>query len=124
VRLWPRSLQGQLALRLAAVFVVVSAAGIGLLLWQGSEAADDFGLQMLRYRAEELARYVRRAPDGRAAIVLPQGLARLYSDRRGSNLIYRNWLMPVLISLPTAEPIPAIKVRICCDAVFEARRPG
>ena len=86
MRLWPRSLQGQLALRLAAVFVVVSAAGIGLLLWQGSEAADDFGLQMLRYRAEELARYVRRAPDGRAAIVLPQGLARLYSDRRGSNL--------------------------------------
>lgn len=86
MRLWPRSLQGQLALRLALVFFIVSAAGIGLLLWQGSEAADSFGLEMLRYRAEEVARYVVRAPDGRAAFRPPAALARVYDSQKGENL--------------------------------------
>lgn len=82
----PRSLQGQLALRLAIVFVVVSAAGIGLLLWQGSEAADSFGLEMLRYRTSELAQYLARTPDGRATLNLPPNLARVYGDKQGANL--------------------------------------
>lgn len=86
MRFWPRSLQGQLALRLALVFFIVSAAGIGLLLWQGSEAADSFGLEMLRYRAEELARYVVRTSDGRAAFKPPAALARVYDSRKGENL--------------------------------------
>jgi signal transduction histidine kinase len=86
MRLWPRSLQGQIALRLAVVFFIVSAAGIGLLLWQGSQAADSFGLEMLRYRAEELARYVVRAPDGRAAFKPPMALARVYDRQKGENL--------------------------------------
>jgi two-component system, OmpR family, sensor histidine kinase TctE len=84
--LWPRSLQGQLALRLAVVFVLASAAGIGLLLWQGSEAADNFGLEMLRYRAQELARYVVRTPDGRAAFKPSSSLARVYDSQKGENL--------------------------------------
>jgi two-component system, OmpR family, sensor histidine kinase TctE len=84
--LWPHSLQGQLALRLAVVFVLASAAGIGLLLWQGSEAADNFGLEMLRYRAQELARYVVRTPDGRAAFKPSSSLARVYDSQKGENL--------------------------------------
>jgi hypothetical protein len=79
-------LQGQLAVRLAAVFFVVSLAGIGLLLWQGSEAADNFGLDMLRYRAAELARHIVRTTDGRARLNLPPELARLYNDQAGENL--------------------------------------
>jgi len=86
MRLWPRSLQGQLALRLALVFFIVSAAGIGLLLWQGSEAADSFGLEMLSYRAAELAHYVVRTPDGRAAFNPPPALARVYDSKKGENL--------------------------------------
>jgi signal transduction histidine kinase len=86
MRLWPLSLQGQLAVRLAAVFFVVSLTGIGLLLWQGSEAADSFGVDMLRYRAAELARHIVRTPDGRARLNLPPELARLYNDQAGENL--------------------------------------
>jgi len=86
MRLWPRSLQGQLALRLALVFFFVSAAGIGLLLWQGSEAADSFGLEMLRYRTAELARHLGRAPNGQVVLNLPPALARLYSEKQASNL--------------------------------------
>jgi signal transduction histidine kinase len=86
MRLLPRSLQGQLAVRLAVVFFVISLAGIGLLLWQGSEAADSFGLEMLRYRAAELARHITRTPDGRARLELPPELARLYNGQRGENL--------------------------------------
>jgi signal transduction histidine kinase len=85
-RFWPRSLQGQLALRLAIMFFLASAAGIGLLLWQGSEAADNFGLEMLRYRADELARYVVRTPDSRIQLQLPATLARIYSDKQSGNL--------------------------------------
>ncbi len=86
MRFWPHSLQGQLALRLAVVFFVVSAAAIGLLLWEGSEAADSFGLEMLRYRTSELAQHLARTPDGRATLNLPADLARLYSGKQGSNL--------------------------------------
>jgi len=86
MKLWPRSLQGQLALRLALVFFIVSAAGVGLLLWQGSEAADDFGLEVLRQRTGELAQHLARAPDGQAVLKLPPALARLYSDKQTANL--------------------------------------
>ena len=84
MRFWPRSLQGQLALRLALVFFVVSAAGIGLLLWQGSEAADSFGLEVLRHRTSELAQHLARAPNGKVVLNLPPTLVRLYGG--GSNL--------------------------------------
>jgi signal transduction histidine kinase len=77
---WPGSLQGQLALRLALVFLIVSAAGVGLLLWQGSDAADDFGLEVLRHRTSELAQHLIREPNGQAVLNLPPALARLYSQ--------------------------------------------
>jgi signal transduction histidine kinase len=86
MKLWPQSLQGQLAVRLAIVFFLVSAAGVGLLLWQGSEAADDYGLEMLRYRAEELAEHIERTPNGQAQLRLPDDLKRLYNVRQGNNL--------------------------------------
>lgn len=83
---WPRSLQGQLAIRLSLIFIVSTAIGVGLLLWQGSEAADSFGLDMLRYRAAELARYVVPAPGGGAMLKLPPELSRLYSEVHGPNM--------------------------------------
>lgn len=86
MKLRPRSLQGQLALRLAIVFFLMSAVGVGLLLWQGSDAADNFGLEMLRYRTSELAEYISLNPDGRAVLKLPPSLGRLYSDKQGINL--------------------------------------
>jgi signal transduction histidine kinase len=86
MKFWPASLQGQLALRLAVVFILVSAAGIGLLLWEGSEAADSFGLEMLRYRTGELTQHLSRAADGKVKLTLPPDLARLYDVSDGSNL--------------------------------------
>lgn len=83
---WPRSLQGQLVLRLAVVFIVASAAGIGLLLWQGSESADSLGLEMLRSRADELAQNLVLAPGGQPSLALPSDLARLYDDKQRANL--------------------------------------
>jgi signal transduction histidine kinase len=86
MKIWPQSLQGQLALRLAAVFLTATLIGVGLLLWQGSEASDDFGLTMLRYRTGELAQHLARASDGRAELRLPKDLARLYRGDPGANL--------------------------------------
>ena len=86
MKLWPRSLQGQLAFRLAIVFLLVSAVGVGLLLWQGSDAADNFGLEMLHYRTSELAQHLSRAPDGQVKLTLPPDLARTYRDPQGANL--------------------------------------
>lgn len=86
MNLWPRSLEGQLALRLALVFLVVSAAGVGLLLWQGADSADSLGLQMLRFRAEELARYIAPTQGGGVSLALPPNLSRLYGTKEGENL--------------------------------------
>ncbi len=86
MRLWPSSLQGELALRLTIVFFLATVIGVGLLLWQGSDAADNFGLEMLRYRTSEIAKYLTRGPDGDAELRLPKELARLYRDQEGTNL--------------------------------------
>lgn len=86
MKFWPQSLQGQLVLRLALVFLVATLAGVGLLLWQGSDAADEFGLAMLRYRTSELARDLVRTPSGTVELKLPKDLARLYRGDPGTNL--------------------------------------
>lgn len=58
-----RSLQTQLALRLAAVFLVASALGIGVLLYEGMQTADRLSDVELTRRAAELAHSVIPAPD-------------------------------------------------------------
>ena len=72
--LWPRSLQAQLVLRLAAVFVIAAAAGIGALLFEGTQTADALRREELLQRARELARFVVRDTDGSARTALPAEL--------------------------------------------------
>ncbi|MGH8142171.1 MAG: ATP-binding protein [Steroidobacteraceae bacterium] len=59
---------------------------MGLLLWQGSDAADSLGLEMLRYHASELAHHLVREGNGLLVLDLPPDLARAYGDDQSSDL--------------------------------------
>jgi len=80
--LWPRSLQAQLVLRLAAVFVIATIIGVGGLFYEGVQTADAMRRDELLQRARELARHVERNPDGTIAVALPAELDQVY---RASN---------------------------------------
>ena len=53
-----RSLQAQLAIRLAAVLLAASARGVGAIVYEGMNAADALGDEQLVQRAEDIARCV------------------------------------------------------------------
>jgi signal transduction histidine kinase len=61
--LWPRSLQAQLVLRLAAVFLVAAGAGVGALFYESGQTADALRREELFLRARQLARLIEPAPD-------------------------------------------------------------
>ncbi len=73
-----RSLQAQLALRLAAVFLVATAFGVGVLLYEGMDAADALGNEELERRAIEIAQHVVPGPDGAPHLDLPPKLDQVY----------------------------------------------
>jgi signal transduction histidine kinase len=72
------SLQLRLAVRLAALFVVGSAALAGVLLWRAYDTADTLADRELSLRAADLAGYVVPQPDGAARLELPPGLHEAY----------------------------------------------
>jgi signal transduction histidine kinase len=78
MRIWPRSLQAQLVLRLAAVFLIAAAAGVGALLYESTQTADTLRREELLQRAHELARFVARDADGAVRVGLPTELDRVY----------------------------------------------
>lgn len=82
----PPSLQVQLALQLLAIFAVVTALGVGLLIWQGVQTAASFSNDTLRVRAEELAQTVGRSADGHYNLTLSSELRHRYGDPHGENL--------------------------------------
>lgn len=84
--LWPRSLQTQLAVRLAFVALIVTAAGIGIVLWQGSTAANDFPRIKLKAQAAELARLVTIDAHGNPQLRLPDKLLHRYRPEAASHL--------------------------------------
>ena len=73
-----RSLQTQLALRLAATFLVAAAIGMGALLYEGMNAADGLGNEQLERRAAEIAQHVAPDPDGMPRLELPPKLDQTY----------------------------------------------
>lgn len=73
-----RSLQARLAVRLGAVMVIATALVVGVVLYEGSQAADELGNEQLLGRANELARHVSRDPAGMPVLDLPPDLRRLY----------------------------------------------
>jgi two-component system, OmpR family, sensor histidine kinase TctE len=78
MRLRLRSLQAQLAIRLAAVILVATALGVGAIVYEGMNAADALGNEQLARRAAEIARYVAAGPDGTPHLELPAKLDQTY----------------------------------------------
>jgi two-component system, OmpR family, sensor histidine kinase TctE len=77
MRLRLRSLQAQLAIRLAAVILVATALGVGAIVYEGMNAADALGNEQLARRAAEIAQYVAAGSDG-LHLELPAKLDQIY----------------------------------------------
>jgi signal transduction histidine kinase len=73
-----RSLQLRLAVQLAALFVVGSAAIVGVLVWRAYDTAGTLADRELSLRAADLAKYVVPAPDGTPRLALPAALSEAY----------------------------------------------
>jgi two-component system, OmpR family, sensor histidine kinase TctE len=72
------SLQYRLALRLAALFVAGTLVIVAVLLWRAYDTADTLNDRELAMRAEDLARYLARQPDGTVRLALPGPLQKAY----------------------------------------------
>ena len=81
-----RSLQAQLALRLAGVFLLATALGVGALLYEGMGAADALGNEELARSAAEIAQHVAPDPGGTPRLDLPPKLAQAYQSPGRTNL--------------------------------------
>jgi signal transduction histidine kinase len=82
-----RSLQAQLALRVAAVFFVATLLGVCAVIYEGTQAAKTLGDDELERRAMQIARFVKRDPDGTARLELSPRLESLYSSPSRTRLL-------------------------------------
>jgi signal transduction histidine kinase len=73
-----RSLQLRLVVRLAALFIVGSAAIVGVLVWRAYDTAGTLADRELSLRAADLAQYVALQPDGTPRLALPAALREAY----------------------------------------------
>jgi signal transduction histidine kinase len=80
VRLQLRSLQAQLVLRLAAVFLAATVLGVCAVVYEGTQAAKTLGDDELERRAIQIAHFVTRGPDGTPRLDLSARLESLYSS--------------------------------------------
>jgi signal transduction histidine kinase len=81
-----RSLQAQLAVRLAAVLLAASALGVGAIVYEGMNAADTLGNEQLVQRAVEIARCVVVDASGKLQLQLTPSLQQIYHSPAGANL--------------------------------------
>ena len=82
-----RSLQAQLALRVGTVFLVATLLGVCAVIYEGSQAAKTLGDDELERRAIQIARLVKRDPDGTARLDLSPRLQSLYSSPSRTRLL-------------------------------------
>ncbi|HEY7298998.1 MAG TPA: ATP-binding protein [Xanthobacteraceae bacterium] len=80
------SLQLRLALRLAALYIVVTGIAVGILVYQAYETAGSLNDRELSLRAADLARAVKVGPDGQPQVELPPMLAFNYESRTGIDM--------------------------------------
>lgn len=89
-----QSLQFQLMLRLGLLFLVATGIAVSALLHETSQVADELGEENLIERAETLAQFVNKGPNGDYAFNPPADMAAFYAapaltsvfvirDRRG-----------------------------------------
>jgi len=96
-----RSLQLQLALSLAAVYVAATAIGVVVLLYQAYSTADALSKEDLNRKAKHLAAITVSGSGGRPRVDLPDWLEALY--RSGAFLYAVNRPEGPLIAQSTAE---------------------
>jgi two-component system, OmpR family, sensor histidine kinase TctE len=73
-----KSLRVQLALRLAAIYVVATAIAVGVLIYQAYDTAGSLNDRELSLRAADLAGHVIVDPSGVARLEMPAALAASY----------------------------------------------
>jgi hypothetical protein len=73
-----RSLQARLAARLAVAFLIATVLVVSVILYQGSQAADELSNEQLLARAADLARLVHSDAAGVARLELSPKLAQVY----------------------------------------------
>jgi len=81
-----RSLQLRLVVRLAALFIVGSAALVGVLVWRAYDTAGTLAERELSLRAADLAQYVAPGPDGTARLALPAVMREAYAAAPDSDI--------------------------------------
>ena len=81
-----RSLQLRLVVRLATLFIVGSAALVGVLVWRAYDTAGTLAERELSLRAADLAQYVAPGPDGTARLALPAVLREAYAAAPDSDI--------------------------------------
>src|SRR4051812_28679258 len=81
-----RSLQLQLALRLAALYVAATAIVVAVLIYQAYSTADTLTDEDLTRRAEEIASFVTTNDSGEPRLDLPPKLAATYGAAAGTFL--------------------------------------
>ena len=81
-----RSLQLRLVVRLATLFIVGSAALVGVLVWRAYDTAGTLAERELSLRAADLAQYVAPGPDGTARLALPAVMREAYAAAPDSDI--------------------------------------
>ena len=79
MKIWARSLERSLTLRLGVLYLVATAVAVGALLYQAYDTAGTLNDRDLNLRATDLARYVVVDPKQGARLDLPGNLAAAYA---------------------------------------------
>lgn len=103
-----RSLQARLALRVAAVFFAATVLGVCAVIYEGTQAAKSLGDDELERRATQIARLVKRAPDGTARLELSPRLESLYSSPSRTRLLVVRKADGTIIAASDAEFAKAV----------------
>jgi two-component system, OmpR family, sensor histidine kinase TctE len=108
-----RSLQVRLAVRLAILYVVGTAAIVGVLIYRAYDTAGSLNERELSLRAADLARHIAVGSNGRAVLQLPASLAAQYDSTHDTDIFAIRGVNGLVISaLPQSfgtltEPWPA-----------------
>lgn len=86
MRLPGRSLQSRLAVRLALVYLVVTAIAVGLLVFRAFDSAEALNNRELRLRATDLSRAISVDSSGAVTLAMPPALTAAYAASEESDL--------------------------------------